>query len=111
MTQGKKPASAMPRMVRAAASCGTLCTNPVRTATAPQLNRIRAIQRRAPTLRMSMLLGTSNRKYPIENSPAIRPNSVELIPEVVVHLQGRVADVGPVDEGDHVEQREERQDA
>jgi hypothetical protein len=56
-----------------------------------------------------MLLGTSNRKYPMENRPAIRPNWVGVMPRFV-HLQRCVADVRAVDEGDDVKQHEERDD-
>ncbi len=39
---------------------------------------MRAIQRRAPKRCSSRLLGTSNRKYARKNTPAPKPNTVEL---------------------------------
>ncbi len=56
---GKRPASAMPRAIRAMYRCVTLSTNPVTTVTRPQLMAIRASHSRAPTFFSMMLLGTS----------------------------------------------------
>ena len=48
-------------------------TNIVPADSSPQVIMIRAIQRRAPTLCRSRLLGTSKRKYPTKKMPAPRP--------------------------------------
>ena len=39
----------------------------------PHVTMMRAIHIRAPTLFMMMLLGTSNRKYPMKKMPAPMP--------------------------------------
>ncbi len=59
---GNSPASAMPRITRAAMKPVPLRTNMVAIETTPQPIMIRAIHRRAPTRSMIRLLGTSNRQ-------------------------------------------------
>ena len=70
-----KPASPSPSRKRITPKLTGPTTKAVAAEIKPQVIRMRAIHLRAPTACKARLLGTSARKYPKKNSPALQPNS------------------------------------
>ena len=74
----------------------------------PQVIMMREIQSRGPTLPSIRLLGRSAQNWPMKKMEPARPMTAAVMPEIVLQLGDRVADVDAIEIREDVEQKHVR---